>query len=401
MMQSQIYQGRDNSGQVLADQNDENSQESGERENGESGTVPHSMKELLNLKKFQLPKRGEFLDGTVLSVSRTNVLVDLGALGTGIVYPGEFFDSPERQKALRINDAISVMLLTLENENGGYREVSLRAAQQSFAWRNIRKLYEEGAILELTVGNFNKGGLMVEVEGVNGFVPLSQLSDGHYPKVEGGDTTEIVRILQTYRNQPFRLKIIDLNESEGKLILSEKAVLNQPAVVNISGHETGQIVSGVVAGITDFGVFVRMQDGNEGLIPVSDLDWGIVDDPRTFLKEGNELKAQIISIDNQRITLSLKALQPDPWPEIKDKFEVGQTLQGKLVRLDVYGARVEVAPKVIALAPTSEFGSRSLKEMLQLGQIYSFAVVEFDPGQHKMILTPVSSLLPDAVGSVG
>src|SRR3989344_9251474 len=153
------------------------------------GAEAFSMKDILAQANFDLPKAGTIVQGEVLSVSKNAVMLDLGSLGTGIVYPGEFYDNTTLQKALALGQVVSAVLLSLEDEEGmGYRELSLKRAQMTTAWEDIRQKKEAGEIIGTKVININKGGLIVELNGVQGFLPLSQLSTEHYPKVEGGDT---------------------------------------------------------------------------------------------------------------------------------------------------------------------------------------------------------------------
>src|SRR3989338_4885525 len=189
------------------------------------GAEPFSMKDILAGANFDLPKAGTIVQGEVLSVGKNAVMLDLGSLGTAIVYPWEFYDNTTLQKALKSGDTVSAVLLGLEDEeNMGYRELSLKRAQMTTAWEDIRQKKESGEVIGTKIININKGGLIVELNGIQGFLPLSQLSAEHYPKVEGGDTTKIVQTLQKYRNQDFQVKILDFSEEENRLIVSEKAV---------------------------------------------------------------------------------------------------------------------------------------------------------------------------------
>ena len=262
-----------------------------------------TMKDILGKFKIQLPKPGEYLDGSIINTSRGSVLIDLGPLGTGIVYPGEFYESPELHKSLKSGMPVRVVVIELENEDG-YRELSLRLAQRSSAWFQIRQMLEKGDLITTKIINLNKGGLVVDIHGIQGFIPLSQLNEEHYPKIDGGDTTKIIQALQKYRNQEFTLKIIDVDESQNKLILSEKAILNSGTHQEIiSKYSTGDIVEVEIVQITDFGIFVKLPDGSDGLIHVSELTWKTINDPNEIVKVSEKIKAKIISMDSRRILL--------------------------------------------------------------------------------------------------
>jgi small subunit ribosomal protein S1 len=345
-----------------------------------------TMRDLLNKEEFFLPKPGTILNGEVISVTKANATIDLGAAGVGIVYPGEFYDNPERMKVLKAGDKVSVMLLELENDEG-YRELSLKAAQKTTAWQDIKETKETGSVIETTIVNINKGGLIVEIGGIQGFLPLSQLSAEHYPKVEGGDTTKIVQVLQKFKGQQFKVKIIDFSEEENKLIVSEKAIQEEAAKEELAKLQVGQLVQGKVTEVTDFGAFVKLTDILDGLIHSSEIDWKFIEDPREILKTGQDVEAKIISLEGGRISLSLKALKEDPWVKIENKYSAGQKIKGKIIKIKNSGAFVEVEEGIVGFIPATEFGGQSPSEVVAVGQEYSFAVVSVDIKDHKMSLT--------------
>lgn len=374
-----------------------------------------SMKDLLSREEFFLPKPGGVLNGEVISVSRGNVFIDLGSIGMGIVYPGEFYDNPDRMKALKPGDSVSVMLLELENDDG-YRELSLKAAQMTTAWQDIKEKKEKGEVVTTKIVNINKGGLIVEVSGVQGFLPLSQLSAEHYPKVEGGDTTKIVQALQKFKGQDFQVKILDFDEAENKLIVSEKSIQEEVVKEEMAKLKIGDIVDGDITEVTDFGAFVKLSDMLDGLIHSSEIDWKFIEDPREILHTGDKVKAKIISLEGGRISLSLKALKEDPWTKIETLYQPGQTVKGKVTKVRNNGAFVElsgdpdasVGAGIIAFLPassepkrgepSSEFNEQSpiptletgkparLPESIQAGGEYDFTIVSMDIKEHKMVL---------------
>src|SRR3990167_1520641 len=213
-----------------------------------------SMKGLLSREDFDLPKAGQILMGEIISVSKSNVFLDFGPIGIGIVYPGQFYDNPERMKALQKGDKVSSIIVELENEEG-YRELSLKAAQLTTAWEDIKEKMEKGELISTKIININKGGLIVEVNGVQGFLPLSQLSSEHYPKVEGGDTTKIVQVLQKFKGQSFMVKIVNLDMGTGRVFLSLKALKEDPWIKAEDKYQVGQKITGKILKIKQNGVF--------------------------------------------------------------------------------------------------------------------------------------------------
>jgi len=374
-----------------------------------------TMKDLLSKEEFFLPKPGSLLNGEVISVSRGNVFVDLGSIGIGIVYPGEFYDNPDRMKTLKPGDSVSAMLLELENDDG-YRELSLKAAQMTTAWQDIKEKKEKGEVITTRIININKGGLIVEVSGVQGFLPLSQLSAEHYPKVEGGDTTKIVQALQKFKGQDFQVKILDFNETENKLIVSEKAIQEEVAKEEMAKLKVGDIVEGDITEVTDFGAFVKLSDMLDGLIHSSEIDWKFIEDPREILTPGDKVRAKIVSLEGGRISLSLKALKDDPWLKIETLYQPEQTVRGKVTKIRNNGAFVELpgdpegdpsepyGAGIIAFLPASseprpelkqdELSSESNEQSpvhppvsgLEIGKEYDFTITSIDIKEHKMVL---------------
>lgn len=345
-----------------------------------------SMKELLSKEEFNLPKVGHILSGTIIGISKSSVLIDLGPIGIGIVYPGEFFDSPDRMRQLKIGDSVTAMLLELEN-NDGYRELSLKAAQMTTAWQRIKEHRDNNEVLTTTIVNINKGGLIVEVEGVQGFLPLSQLSTEHYPKVEGGDTTRIVQTLQKYKGQEFKVKILDFSEQENKLIVSERAIREEAAKEELAKLSIGQIVEGAITEVTDFGAFVKLSDTLDGLIHSSEIAWKYVEDPHDVLLQGDVVKAKIISLENGRVSLSLKALQKDPWLTVDQRYQAGQKIIGKVLKIRSNGVFVDLGSDIIGLIPNAEFGERIPSDAVQIGQELTLAIISVDAKDHKILLT--------------
>jgi small subunit ribosomal protein S1 len=352
-----------------------------------------SMKDLLSKEEFFLPKPGSILSGEIISISKANVVVDLGSIGIGIVYPGEFYDNPDRMRVLKAGDKINAMLLELENDEG-YRELSLKAAQITTAWQDIKDIKDKGEVISTKIININKGGLIVEVSGVQGFLPLSQLSAEHYPKVEGGDTTKIVQALQKFKGQEFKVKILDFSEAENKLIVSEKAIQEEAVKAEISKLNVGDEIEGEITEVTDFGAFVKLSDTLDGLIHSSEIDWKFIEDPREILHSGEKVKAKIISLDGGRVSLSLKALKEDPWLKVEEKYSVGQKIRAKIIKIKNTGAFVELPSplendgnNIIGFIPSSEFGGQNVAEVIEVGKEYDLAIVSIDSKEHKLTLT--------------
>ena len=353
---------------------------------GNEVTTVKSMKDLLLREEFDLPKTGSILSGKVISISKNNIFVDLESIGIGIVYPGQFYDNPERTKSLKPGERVSAMLLELENDEG-YRELSLKAAQLTTAWQDIKEKKESGEVVTTTIININKGGLIVEVSGVQGFLPLSQLSAEHYPKVDGGDTTKIVQALQKFKGQEFKVKILDFSEEENKLIVSERAIREETAKEEFSKLKVGDVVEGEIMEITDFGAFVKISDSLDALIHSSEIDWKFIENPREVLHIGEKIKAKIVSLEGNRVALSLKALKEDPWLKIEERYQVGQKVTGKVLKIKSNVIFVELPNEIISILPVAELSGKNPSEILEVGKSYEMAVVSIDAKEHKLLLT--------------
>jgi small subunit ribosomal protein S1 len=358
-----------------------------------SGAV--SMRDLLIKADFDLPKAGQVIEGDILSVGKNSILIDLGPLGTGIVYPGEFYDNTDLQKSLKLGQRVAAIFLGIEDDDG-HRELSLRHAQMTTAWQDIKNKKDSGEIVTTKVVNINKGGLIIEINNIQGFLPLSQLSTEHYPKVEGGDTTKIVQALQKLRNAEIKVKIIDFLESENRLIVSEKAIDDEQIKQELAKFKIGDVIGGTITDVTDFGAFVKISDSIEGLIHISEIDWKLIDNPRDFLKSGEIVEVKIVNIEGTKVSLSLKALKPDPWEKIDGKYAVGQTLEGEVIKVTNFGAFIKLDEEITGLIPSQEFGERRPFEVLAAGDKVKVAIVAIDIKDHKMLLTLQKSADADA-----
>ncbi|PJE69582.1 MAG: 30S ribosomal protein S1 [Candidatus Staskawiczbacteria bacterium CG10_big_fil_rev_8_21_14_0_10_38_10] len=334
------------------------------------------------------PSIGSLIEGKIVARGRSSVFVDLSPCGTGIIYGQEFYDAKEVLKNLKIGDKVSAKITELDNEEG-YKELSLMDATKEFTWEKIREKKEKGEILEVQILGANKGGLLGNVEGVPAFLPVSQLSPEHYPRIENGDKQKILEELQKFVGKPLQVKVIDLDPRENKLILSEKAKEEEKIKEILKEYKAEDIVDGEISGVADFGAFIKFGKGNlEGLIHISELDWQLIGDPSEVVKVGQKVKAQIININkNNQVFLSLKRLKKDPWTEVGDKFKKGDVARGKVVKFNPYGAFVQLTPEICGLSHISEFGTKiKMEESLKIGESYDFKISSIDSVEHRISL---------------
>jgi len=340
-------------------------------------------------KLYNIPKVGDLIEGKVISVSSSEVHLDIEGLGTGIVRGNELIDESGDYSDLKIGDKAQATVLELENENR-QMELSFRSAGHQKAWDNLDKLLQDKTVLESKVVDANKGGLMVKVKRIEGFLPVSQLTTEHYPRVEGGDKNKILDTLQGYIGKKFKVRVIDVDESENKLIVSEKAAYKEEQQQVLKKYEVGDVVEGKISGVVDFGAFIEFGEGLEGLIHISELAWQRIDDPKNIVQVGDKIKAQIISIDDGRVSLSIKKLKKDPWQDAVDKYKVGQTVTGKVIKINPFGAFVELDKDIHGLAHISELAEQKIadpSEVVKIGEEEKFKILSIEPASHRLGLS--------------
>jgi len=337
-------------------------------------------------KSINIPvqKLGDLVDGKIIAKRGQKVFIDLGPLNTGIIYGKEFLNARDIIKTLKVGDKISAKLINLENDDG-YAELSLREAKQDMIWAEAKNLMDTRTSIDLPVIDANKGGLVMSWNGVVGFLPTSQLRTNHYPRVEGGDKNKILDELKKLIGTSLSVTIITANPKEEKLIFSEKGTESEEMREVVAKYSVGDVIEGPITGVVDFGIFIKLEEGLEGLAHISELDWSLVENPNDLFSVGDKIKAKVIGVDGGKVSLSVKALTPDPWVEIKDKYNKGDIVKGEVVRFNQYGALVCLSKGVCGLVHISEFTSdQEMKGKLGVNKKYPFQITLFDPNEHKL-----------------
>jgi len=342
------------------------------------------MDDLLAEEKIQQLTPGEVVDGTILSVRKHEVLVDLGPLGVGLV--------PRREigfgRTLNEGDPVTASVVDAELDNG-YALLSLRKAAKDRGWDEVQRIVDAGEVVEVAAYDANRGGLLIEYEGVRGFLPVSQLSAEHYPRVGSNDKDEILQRLNGLVSKPISVRILDADKKANKLIFSEKEAIKDGLAERFEKLKVGDSVKGVVTGVVDFGAFVNVE-GIEGLIHISEISWERVNNPSDYVKVGDQVEAKIIAIDKDRLSLSLKQLQEDPWLKEVDQFKVGGTVEGTVTRITPFGAFVQISPAVEALVHVSELGEgegADPEKVFTLNERKEFRVLEIERENRKISLS--------------
>ncbi len=331
---------------------------------------------------------GDLVEGKILEKGSAKLFIDLGKYGTGAVYRGELQNAKEYVKNLNIGDAVHAKVIDIDNDEG-LVELSLSEADKQKSWAEVQELKEKEEILKVKVTGFNKGGLMAEVRGLSAFLPVSQLSQDHYPKVSEEEKSKILQSLQLLVGSELEVKIIDVNPRTSKLIVSEKAVQELSARDLAKNYTVGQVIEGIISGVADFGAFLRFTDNPavEGFVHVSEIDWRIIENPKEVLKVDEVVKAKIVDIKDGRISLSLKALKEDPWTKVSEYFKDGDEATGTVYSLNQFGAVVNLDHGFQGIIRVTEFGGvPEMKKELSQGEQYSFIIESVKPTERRINL---------------
>ncbi len=343
-----------------------------------------TMDELLASAEIKELKSGDVVEGVITEVKKNELWVDLGAHGIGLVSRREIAGGQTLEKGA----TITVSIVEADTDDG-YALLSMRRAAKDKGWDELQRLLEAQEIIEIYPYDANRGGLLIEVEGIRGFLPVSQLAAGHYPRVSGADKDEILQKLNALSNKPMKVRVLDVSKKDNKLIVSEKEAVKDELKDRFSALKAGDSVKGVITGVIDFGAFVNV-NGIEGLIHISEISWERVEDPSKYLKVGQEVEAKIIAIDKDRLSLSLKQMQEDPWLHEVKAFKKGDTVEGKITRITPFGAFVQLSPSVEALVHVSEMSdddSIDPEKLFQLNEVKKFKIIDVDTDARKIALS--------------
>ncbi|HEX2915410.1 MAG TPA: 30S ribosomal protein S1 [Chloroflexia bacterium] len=357
------------------------------------------MEQLLNdpasqIRNFQY---GQVVEGIVMFKDRDEFLVDVGAKSEGVVPNRELQTlSPEQLQEIRVGDNILVFVVQPENQEG-HIVLSVDKARMEKSWRRLQQQFEAGEIVEAEVYGLNKGGLLVSIDGVRGFVPSSQVS-GLGGSSDNDKQAEMNRLI----NSRLPLKIIEINRSRNRLILSERQAAQEQRDAQkdrlMNELEVGQVRDGVITTITDFGAFVDI-GGADGLVHLSEISWNRVTHPKEVLKPGERVKVYVLNIDESRkkVALSIKRTQPEPWSQIAATYQPGQILKGIITQVTTFGAFARIADGVEGLIHVSELAENRVQtpaSVVNVGDEVTVRLISIDPQRKRMGLS-IKRAAPD------
>lgn len=352
-----------------------------------------TMEDLLNrVSGFNELEIGQTVKGKIIFLAKNEAILDIENVGLGIVRGRELYNE-EYLSHLKVDETVEAIVLDLDNEKGMV-ELSFRAIGKDKIWSEIKEMFEQQKTIEGKIRDANRGGFLVRVHGVDGFLPASLLSPAHAIKQVGSsEESSLVNQMKKYVGQTFSLKIINVNLDNESVILSEKAISDEIAQTKLDKYKVGDVVDGVVVGVVDFGVFVRFDEHLEGLVHVSELAWKKIEDPAKEYKMGDKIKTKIIEVENgNRFNLSIKQTLPNPWIEFAKQAKPGDVFTGKVAKIVSYGAIIVNDQDIQGLCHITQMKKEGLDspaaihDIMSLGNVLTFTILEVSPDE-KLYLT--------------
>lgn len=348
-----------------------------------------SFKDLLQDYFANIPKVGDLVKGKVISIEKGEIRFDVNGVIVGVVRGRELFSESSQFTDVKIGDEIESTVVEAENENGEM-ELSLRVAGNKMVWDRMAHLRDTNEPIDGKVTQANKGGLMIKVDALMGFLPVSQLNPDHYPRVPGGDKSRIFEHLKQFIGKKLRVKVLDADMEKEKLILSEKELWEEEQKSVLDSYKIGDAVDGEVSALTPFGAFVKFGEGLEGLVHISEIVWQRIGHPKDILKIGDEVKAQIIDLNKSKIYLSLKRLVEDPWKQVKERYKAGTVVEGEVHKVEPFGLMIKLDNEIHGLAHISDLtekrvaDSKAFLSQFQVGDKRKFEIISIEPAEHRL-----------------
>ncbi len=347
---------------------------------------------LTQILKQELPgnrlREGDVIEARLMAKAGREAYFDIGRFTTGVVFGFEFVNAKDILRGLAVGDAIPAKVVALDGEKG-YAELSLAEAGKQRLWQQAQELLESGEIVKIKIQTINSGGLVGNLFDLKAFLPVSQLSNDHYPKGAEGDRQKLQEELKKFVGEELGVKVITVNSRNNKLIVSERESLNANVKELLAAYAVGQTIDGLVSGIADFGIFVRFADNPqiEGLVHISEIDYRLIDNPKEVVKINDAVKVKIIDIREGRVFLSMKALKDNPWEKAGEQYKEGQEIEGKVYKFNPFGATIDLEGGLQGMIHISEFGGLDeMKQGLLPGETYRFIIESIKPDERRITL---------------
>ncbi|MFH1088537.1 MAG: S1 RNA-binding domain-containing protein [Patescibacteria group bacterium] len=343
-------------------------------------------------------KTGDMIEGLVTAVTSSRIWVDINdGKFTGIISGRELAEAGIAMPNFKEGDMVVASVVEQENEEG-FAILSIREALRNQGWNIIEEQYKAATMIEAKVLEANRGGLIMEAGGVRGFLPVSQLTPAHYPRV-GNDKDEILSKLSKFEGKHLEVKIIACDKDINKLIFSEKAAKQEEFDALTSKIQVGEVLTGRVSGVVDFGIFVNFGE-LEGLVHISEISWDKVSDPRNFAKVGDNLQVQVIGIEGDKISLSLKRLTEDKWLDLVKGYKPGDTVEGVITQIMPFGVFVKVNDEIDGLIHISELSYDHIAnpaDVVKIGDKLTLKVIDIEPESHRFGLSLKAMTAPEDI----
>jgi small subunit ribosomal protein S1 len=340
---------------------------------------------------YTVLRRGDVVEGSVVAIDREGILVDIGGKSEGHVPANEATSVASGEAPLKVGDTVLVYVVQPE-DTGGSAVLSVDRARSERGWRRVQRLFETQEIFEAEVVDFNKGGLIVSVDGVRGFLPSSQVMG---LRADASPDAQIEERLKEMVGRTLRLKVVEMNRRRNRVILSERAAMqewrSQQKERLLGELAPGDVRRGVITSVTSFGAFVDL-GGADGLIHLSELSWDRVDHPSEVVKPGDQVNVYVMNVDpdTKKIGLSLRRAQGEPWQRVTGRYSLGQLVTGKITKLTSFGAFARLEEGIEGLIHVSELSDRRIthpREVVREGDVLTLKVVKIEPERHRLGLS--------------
>jgi ribosomal protein S1 len=333
-------------------------------------------------------KAGQTIKGVVIDTNSSRILLDLPGGMTGIITKKEATGFGVSTDSVEKGTTVEALVINPENEQG-LVAMSLRRASQENVWAELNVSLEEERIIKVKITEANKGGLIAMYKGIRAFLPVSQLTPLNYPRVDGAEAGAILQKLNEHIGKEFAVRAINVDREGGKLIVSEKAAHAESKKETLKNLNAGDVIEGTVSGVVKFGIFVTF-GGVEGLVHLSELDWGHVSNPAKIYSLNDKVEVVVISIDGEKLALSIKRLTDDPWKKKVAEFEEGQEVSGKIVRWNSAGVFIEIKPEVMGTFSLDQFGVESHNDLeITSGEVMTGTIEQVNLDSHRLDLKKV------------
>jgi small subunit ribosomal protein S1 len=356
----------------------------------EEPNFAEQLAELLDQHDYDIPEVGDIRKGIIVATSQQGVIVDLGLKRDGLVQTADLNKlGPEEREALKINDEISVYILSTEEPDSLI--VSIYLARLNQDWIKAEELMQSGEMIEAEIIGYNKGGAIVPYGRLRGFIPASHLTD----LTPGMSDRKRQQRLAKLRGQKLPAKVIEVDRRRRRLVFSQREAQKEWEEKRkeelLENLKEGDVLTGHVSGLRDFGIFVDV-GGADGLVHISELAWHRVTHPREVIKVGDEIDVYVLKLDRkeQRISLSRKQLLPNPWDTVEERYHVNQLVEGTITRIVDYGAFAEIEPGIEGLLHLSQLSRNtveSAQEVVQVEETHLLRIVSIDPDRQRIGLS--------------